>query len=284
MIMLYRELLSTIRTNESGAYDIPVNPITANDEVFSAHLCLCLKYIQLKAQAYHCGRDFLLAIHRIDREIPIEILPEEFCAYFSFPQRTVYDEEDEIQGAYIYVGPDYRTPLRRELCTPNSKQIWISYVTTSGSRFGHGLFPITDESISQMIQRLPEKNIRINEDGELYKTFEAAIKPQRNDVYRLVINLAIYIHSTNPDAILTPPARKMKPAQRKQVQKSGSPINQCTIPVTFVSYNYKSPKRFHIDSTWVETFLRWQRCGPNYAQVRLIWVKPHERKFKGEKP
>src|ERR1039458_3265944 len=68
------------------------------------------KFKKERPEIYHVGKDFLNAISKIDRDIPVDLLPERFFAYFSFSEKTIWDGTDWVQGMYVFIGPAHETP------------------------------------------------------------------------------------------------------------------------------------------------------------------------------
>jgi hypothetical protein len=102
---------------------------------------------------------------------------------------------------------------------------------------------------------------------------------KRHDVFRALINSVIYLFSENPELEKTLP-KEQTGLSSKELVRRGRAINLTTIPIVFVNKNYKKIIRYSVESTWIESFPRWQRCGPLNSQVRLIFVSPHERRYK----
>lgn len=248
------------------------------DQIFAGHICLVWRFFQEKAPIYHSGKEFTQALMKVDKEIPVDLLPKRFCAYFSFPDGVVFDDEEEIEGAYVFIGPSYETTVRQDgaFGGPGEMTLWVSYVTKAGHP-SNCLAPITKEKVGKILEKLPCEDVVLR-DGVLYHEYKGNVAI-RDNVYRLIVNLVLYVNSIDCDLVGVPPVRKMKPAQKKDAIKRGGLLNQCLLPVTFVSWNYKKEKQFHIGSTVVDTHMRWQRVGEGLKQIKLIWVREHLRTF-----
>jgi len=232
------------------------------------------KYKQERPPIYHVPKPFLHAIAKIDKEIPVNLLPERFFAYFSFAENTVWDGSEWAQGIYVFIGPENETPLRKELRVGNRKVLWAVYYTAppAGATREH-------IACARLLADL---------DARKFTDIVAALPLDKGDpkdipnpnVFLIGLNLAMYVNSVGCDLLEAPPVHRMKPAEKKDRQKRGELINQCLLPVTLVSWNYKQERVYSVDSTWIDTFPRWQRCGPENSQVKLIWVNPFPRKYK----
>ena len=251
-----------------------------NDPILSSHITLCWRFLHDRGKTFHVGRDFCKAIMDIDGEIPIDIMPERFVGYLSFPEGVVHDGENEVLGTYVFVGPANETTLNpSDWDRPDNKMLWLSYVC-KGGHTGHLLVPLRAEKLSDILAPLPSTDIRHDPEGKRTIREDSTMQdhPGRRNVFLAALNLILYIHSINCDLVPVPPLKNMKPAQRKEATNRGL-LNMSLVPVTFISWQYQT-RRVLVDSSWVDTFRRWQRVGPGLSQVKLIWVAPHERKYK----
>lgn len=273
----------SFKADAANPYDrgYRVDEILNTDHIFAGHICLVWRFFEEKAPIYHSGKEFTQALMKVDREIPVDLLPKRFCAYFSFPEGVVFDDEEEVQGAYVFIGPSYETTVRQDgtyggLDEPT---LWVSYITKAGHPT-NCLAPLAKEKVGKILSELPCDDF-ILENGKMVHKHRGTIAI-RDSVYRIIVNLVLYVNSIDCDLVGAPPVRKLKPAEKKERTRRGEIMNQCSLPVTFVSWNYKTEKSFHIDSTTVDTHMRWQRCGKENSQCKLIWVRAHERHFKSD--
>lgn len=107
--------------------------------------------------------------------------------------------------------------------------------------------------------------------------------PRPVDALRKAVNCILYIHSQQPDLQKAVPDVGLSHGRKKSLADRGIATSELTIPVTYVSWNYQKPVMHNVDSSFVETHPRWQPCGPNRSQVKLIWVKEHTRRYKNVK-
>jgi hypothetical protein len=224
---------------------------------------------------YHSGKDFLKALSKIDREIPIDLLPERFLGYFSFPENTIWDGNDWIQGCYVFIGPPNETPLKKGYWPESEKVFWAVYISQADPAK-----PVLE--VARILIDLRKE--KFSDLAASYPAFGDPKSMADTNVFRLALNLVMYVNSINRDLIEAPPVRLMKPAEKKDRTKRGELINQCTVPITLISWNYQHPRVYTKESSWVDTFMRWQRCGPGNTQLKLIWVTPHSRHYKTALP
>ena len=85
----------------------------------------------------------------------------------------------------------------------------------------------------------------------------------------------VYINSAEPDLVNTtaPVCEKKNPAKRRKFYKSICPYN-----ITNIGYAFHG-RTYSIDETSVVGHYRWQPCGPEKSQVKLIWIDEHSRTY-----
>lgn len=99
------------------------------------------------------------------------------------------------------------------------------------------------------------------------------------DLVTYIVNCLLYIESGDPDLRHLRPMPKPSNAKKiKQWRREGG--EEITCDVTWVGFDYKKERQYHIDSTWVDRYLRWQMCGPGRSELRPVWVKEHTRHYK----
>lgn len=228
-------------------------------------------------RTYHFGKDFVEALASIDSDIPVDLLPEKFFGYISFAEDAIRDEVEPIQGAYVFIGLFKDLGLGVKNIDPDQRAMWIGCIGESNA-------------VTTMSRDLKDSE-RVRDTLDKYREFAAdylgpiAIKPSkeveaaRERVYRTVINAVLYIHSQKPDVTPLKPEKDLTHSQRSKARAEGK-LTNCTVPISLVSWNYQKPKVFTVDKTWIDTHPRWQRCGPKYSEVKLVWVSAHERKYK----
>jgi hypothetical protein len=323
---LYNNIAYDLEARRFAAYALPIEkqdtawkqfnpslqfiPVWENfDPNLSTHFFLTWKFkhefLKLpkksKPKIYHIPKDFTQALMKVDREIPVDLLPERFFGYFSFAEGAIFDDSDEVQGAYVFIGPAEESTLKPG-AVESEKVIWISYVCKDKIKREQGYKAMLGPDrngvprlfnfmgISKLLIEL--KNEKFSKLANQYKTIDfidgANVQMSekeveaRNTVFRTLINLVLFVNSIDPDLIEAPTTNHLSNKQLKERRDAGKPINECSVPVTLVSWNYHKPVQYHVDSTFIETFLRWQRCGTRNSQVKLIWVTPHLRRYKKE--
>jgi len=264
---MYRELLRSTRMRGAltiGTDDPRIAEFLQHDVNFRMHLGHCHLYVNdPNAQCFHLGKDFTQALAKIDRDIPIDILPKNFVCYISFAEGSLSDEDGDIQGGYVSISSEANRVLS------------MSYINT---RMINNAFPVTtitaplkQAKIDEMFKDVPIKDIGCG------KNASAVELSNRNNVFRALLNAVVYLYSQEPLIEKTRPVKEIG-LSNKEILRRGQVLNECTIPVYFLNRSYH--RVYTKDKTWVDSFLRWQRCGPQLSQVRLIMVSAHERTYK----
>lgn len=271
MRKFYREAVHTIRFRpEGGGMEINalVNMMNRSQQ---RSLALMQRFRLDQGKVYHVNRDFLEALSGVQRDINLKYLPERFVGYFSFAEETIYDEEDEVEGAYIYVGPSRHTMLQDSTA---ERVFWCAYITKGYLKVGTVCVDIKEgESVEDLISR-------VNLDDSIGNQTDEDGLSKRARVFNTVLNCVMYVHSSEPDVRRVPPADSLTNRQIAQVRERTGIKNGCSVHLTFLNWTYAKQRVYSTDSTWVNSFPRWQPCGPGLSQVKLIWVKEHPRHFK----
>lgn len=247
------------------------------DSVFLRFITTCKLAKDQKVPTYHVGRDFLQTLQKIDREIPVDILPEKFFAYFQFDEKSVFDDDGEVEGGYICI--DLGRNLGMQESLRDKRVLSFSYLCqpkiNGMSAFASLTVPLDAKKIGELSAGAPIEDFLWGEQ-RTQKQIE-----MRNNVFRAILNATIYLFSEDPILEKSRPVREMG-FSMKEMKRRGLIINETTVPITFINRGYTRPRERHVDSTWIESFPRWQRCGPNFSKVKLVFVTAHERRFKDE--
>lgn len=124
-----------------------------------------------------------------------------------------------------------------------------------------------NENISETIFK------RLNQDPNL----EPFWKQYSTAAFEYIAKILLYINSGDPDLRHLQPvkqARGLRAFKRRRKNEHGY-----LMPVTLVGFNYKKPALYSKSETLVSTHPRWQPCGKNREQIKLIWVREHVRHY-----
>lgn len=287
---IYKRVLEDGEELPEGGLGFKRTPLTTalfTDELCYLHFCLAYHYRKLKdiTPVYHVGREFAEVMAGATRDFDISLLPEKFFAYFSIPKDVWPDEDYSVRGGFVYIG-DSQPIGGNSRSEPNFKIMVISFISdTDGNELYRYNFPFALGGMAAPIGQY-SKIMELFEEGgfDVYPSGEATSKELleiAKHYLRAFINLTVFV--TKGDQVfqdLVPPMHKMKAKERQRHMQRLPIANMCTLPVTFVSWNYQKPVLFSKDKTQVKSFGRWQRCGPGWSQVKYIIVHGFERTFK----
>lgn len=227
-------------------------------------------------KVYHISSDFLLALSKVRRGLNLDYLPDRFVGYLSFAGNTLYDDEDEVEGAYVYVGPSKYTSLQN---TAIERVLWVAYICKGSFATGTVCMELKQgDTIEEMCKRLH------TQDHKYTKTQMYVVEPKdmskRNVIFNTIVNVVMYLYSQEPNVQRIPGVNELSNKKATELAHKTGLRNDCTLPVTFINWTYAKQRIYGVDSTWVESHLRWQICGVGRSQVKLIFVKEHERHYK----
>ena len=122
------------------------------------------------------------------------------------------------------------------------------------------------------------------EEGEtLEDSLERAKKNSTSAIndklFEYAIKILLYIQSGDPDLRHLRPTPKPKSNKRKH-RLAWERENVCSVPVTYVGYDWRKSTHWRNQDVSVVGHFRWQPFGPNRSQVKLIWIDEHTRQYK----
>ena len=270
-------------------------------------------YNNEKSKIYKVSANFIKALSKIKDTVRYELLPDNFSGYVPIPKGTLKDYEGlNILGIYISldrfsfsdefiklcggVGISYDNVhtldiLDDEIVLGDFNRKKLRFVILCESAYRLGLepmgykFSLSDgDTVSGVLgsfrkgfsKGFPENPLRPGD----FCLNPAPIDPGKNEIElsSFVINLISYIHSLEPDVSEFKPAVSLTSKQRKIMENEYEEVDS-SYPTVFVSWSYGKDRNYSVDSTWVDSHLRWQRCGTGHMDTKLIMVTGHERQF-----
>jgi len=97
-------------------------------------------------------------------------------------------------------------------------------------------------------------------------------------IIKYITNIILYLNSGDPDLreLKKPNIPKItKNIKKFQKKNKHKPL----LDIIEVGFNYMKGINYRVSSTEVRGHFRWQPCGSERSQVKLIWVKEHTRNF-----
>ena len=265
---IYRQALSQIEfVAETGGVIVPTL-VLESDPVNQRAMTLMRRWQLDNGKVYHVSKDFLLALAGVERGVSLDYLPQRFVGYVSFADRTIYDDTHEVEGAYVYLGPARYAGLKD---VSEKRVLWVVYICSGGAVIASVSIPLKQgETIEDLM-----RTVCLECEGSI-----PILNKRKNAlVYNTVVNVVMYLHSQEPNVQRLPAVHEISNRKASELALKTGLRNECTVPVTFVNWNYAGQRVYTAEKTWVETFPRWQPCGVGLAQVKLIWVRAHERVY-----
>jgi len=249
----------------------------ANDSNLLEHLIICKMYKQ-RGKAFYLPKSFAQDLSRVDRATPTSVLPDRFLGYFQFAEGSIKDENDWVEGGYVYIGPANEIGLKVEEGPANTRVAALSYVNAPSehgiSAVGRLTFALENKKLAEL-SPVEWKDITIFEPSMRREEMEK----HRLPVFQALINAAVYIHTEDPDLVRLPAEQELSNKKRSDLRQKTGAENLCTVPITLINKDYHHEREFSVDATTVRGHLRWQPCGSGRTQVKLIWIDEHERKY-----
>lgn len=289
MYKVFLDKVSIIDTGDGLEFEITDDTLLTTENSMLAHVALVKKWLHSPRKIYHIPPAFFDCLKKIDIKIPLLHLPDDFTAYINFSNSYIDDGDDMVTGAYVYCGSLKNSIMAKKYeDIPDKKCLWFSYV---GHQIGqdpdnprYGDFKVILEdgmSIMDAIDTI-DYQYRKNDDGTIFTDIPEEHTIKRSIIYRTLLNTILYINSAEPILEHCQPFIKRKGKMSKtKLRKMGKSVNETSLQVTLVNSHYHKDKLNYTDATThVHSFVRWQRCGPNFSQIKLVWVKDHERVYK----
>jgi hypothetical protein len=250
----YRSQLSDLRSGKSFAIRENIN--SEQKSSIEIHLRIIDLFERLSGKIYHFNSSLAKELSEIRKNIPTDQISDG-CGYISFSEDILIPNTDKLkEGCFnepikgFYFAIAYNESFK-------SRIIGFSFIFENRCwSFAHTI----DKDLASIVQ---EKEINTEFWIQLL---------------HLVFNTLIYVHSETPVFELARPHHTLNKS-KKEIQRSGGIINECTLPVTFVHRNYHG-NFYNVEGCQVKGHMRWQRCGEQWSKVKLVWINPHERKYK----
>ena len=219
--------------------------------------------IEKEMPLFRVGKDFMKVMSSIRKHVPVgQICKKYHSIYIHTPDFIIGDQG--YNGAYVlpFVGDEYTRKWVMMFLTPNDEYS-IMRTAFQCSATKDGLIDF----------------FKFEEKGSLFANHEAQ---QMSEATRAalagILNCAIYANSQDPDIELM---RPLKTYSKKDLETMPSlkKENLCTLPVRLLNWEYHTGRQYSIGEGSVTGHWRWQPCGPEKKDVKLIWIDEHVRHY-----
>jgi hypothetical protein len=274
--LLHPEVLMGLRgpKEEFETYEVILNGISFEGPNFKIANSVCSlfegneihsyitmkQFVDSKGKVYHFNNSLCESLSKIDRDLPIDFLPKKFSGYISLGNDCFQSPQGySVDGAYVNIYESTTMGLAlRIACCEIKNGIPYLYNTLS--------FTLKNLKLDLIMQNLPCSDFPVDREA----------RKAANQINLAVINAVLYLHSADllTNEGVTMQNKKPLLGNKKALKE---PM-QCKVPVIFVNRDYHA-RHYSVDGTWVSEHMRWQRCGAGLSQIKLVWIKGHERRY-----
>jgi len=300
MTEYYNKIIGSIGERTPKGWHINNSKIAKmfeDDPQFFSHYQLCKRFKEESDhKIYYIPKEFAKALASIDKVIPVTVLKKGFTAFFQIGDGGLKDDAGGIEGGYVAIDSSSEFGFK-DTANPDALCFALSYINEPPTPIKEGgYWPVTkfmceiesDETLSDLIAKVQIHKDSFGRfaDGQKLVLSSSNITPEveaiRAAAFRCFVNAAVYVHSSDPDVAKLVPTKSMTKPQRAASRTHNGMENMCMMPMTVLNKNYALGRQYSVDTSLVQTHMRWQRCGEAFSQVKLIWVKEHERNYNKE--
>lgn len=219
------------------------------------------------------GKSFFERVSELRRNIPFHLLGgDETTIYIKTPTVNICNRT--YNGAYLYKHSIFLIIVMTPSDEYSITECNVALVMDINSTCNLGNVCLIDKI---------ETNEAVYEGSDFTGIYTPLKIEKEQDVDKFntyvagIINTAVYINSKDPSIEELRPLRLYDKKQLHSVELSKRD-NLCTMPVKLINWGYHD-RHYHVGSTLVSGHFRWQPCGTNKADVKLIWIDEHTRTY-----
>jgi len=233
------------------------------------------KYPNKKINIYSVAKNFFDRVKTLRKDIPPH--------YINLNDEIIYLllKDSQFSGAYVH-SFDFSDAYDLEKPEDSDKAfVGIKIILTnkaySLSRNPTFIFATADKLFNiDKVKVLKSTNLMGEQSNSLL--IHSGDNPEKYyDLLMGIINTVLYINSKDPDIENLKPVNHYNRKALASIPQARR-ANLCTMPVKLLGWSFYG-NNYNVDSTTVQQHLRWQPCGLNRSEVKLIWVKEHTRNY-----
>jgi len=233
-------------------------------------------YIRDGKKNYRIAKDFSNALSEASLDISCKYIPKKDVSYnIQFHKdivlKSMFGEEDiAYRNCYVTVedcDSEYdkeKGYLKRVMLVFPIYQYGEDYISTYD--YINLVFKDENQKVSEAVldsAKLLESK-KLSDDGM--------------EVIKYITNIVLYLNSGDPDL------REIKKPKLPKITKNPGKFGKKNrhkplLDIIEVGFNYMKGINYNVSSTMVRGHFRWQPCGANREQIKLIWIVEHERSF-----
>lgn len=228
-----------------------------------------------KIPIYSIGKQFFQHVKMLDRDIPIShINLNDKHVYFTFNDSNfegayvtseIWKKNEESEAEFMAL----RVVLTPKVYGISNMKVFNFAIIGKSFNFSGLYHSTTGEELKDYAKTFENTGKSVIIYAGDYGEFKGLLVG--------VLNSLIYVNSQDPDIEALKP---LKLYQKKELNLIDAEKRKQirTVPINLVSWSMYG-KRYNVDQTVVSPHMRWQPCGPNRSQIKLVWVKEHVRKY-----
>lgn len=253
--------------NNTSSFDIKINNL----------MTFTYAYKENKAHIYSVGKEFFNLVAGLKRNIPFKYIGDESRPiYIKTPPLTI--QGTIYNGAYVFTNMVQDIGYAIVIITPRKNY------TVMGCR---AVLITNPSGVCNLGEIYKSKDSETNIFSDMLLTPKDSIESQAiwekerqsfNHWLTGVVNTAVYVNSQDPEIDQLKPLRNYT---RKQQVNLGNikASNLCTLLINLVNWEYYTGRQYTCGEVGVASHMRWQPCGKERSEVKLIWVKEHTRNY-----
>jgi hypothetical protein len=248
------EFIQTRKFTTTNEEERHVLSCLESDSTLHTYAELVYKWTLSKHEIFYFPKEFVKALADIKLEVTAKYLPKkEFIYYFVYPENILRnDDNDNFCEVIIHGCPAHEDDEENEYFLSISA---TGTLDSPNCTYAHVLHLKNEESVIQSLCRCSE----------------GKFKEATGNLVAIAYNSLIYLASQNPNCQVIMPEKTLGKKEKKQPRDVR---NYCGIPLTLVNQHFHNYNLMDSLATRKGHF-RWQPCGTNRKQVKLIWITEH---------
>lgn len=254
------------------------------DEALDIHYRLVRAFLDQPRPGLYLNKEMIAVMSSIEKSIPLKYLPTAMFTYIQFPEGLLSDGEDEIIGAYFFIGHGELLELEGKF---NTDRIFaVSYICKDIFTKGSLLVKLDERKLGEILQDYPSTRLINWKECSLPKEH---IK-NRETLFRIILNFAIFVTvsavNENRDFLIPTVYPKERPTNKKlhKIKRDKSKRGLVNFTETEFLYFDGSQLKKMIPATTgkeidVSGHFRWQPYGHERKFLKLIWINEHQRVY-----
>lgn len=227
---------------------------------------------------YKIGREFGDVLRKVDLDVKADLVPEipyYFCV--EFPEHIAFHDHaqsDWFCCAYLAVQKrsEHYKPVDR-----HGKDLYCTIDIILPCYYSDGRAKPEENNTILAFRDKDEKLSECIDRAQANSTHPINCK----EVFEYIVKFLIYLGSGEPDLREYRAPRPTTHDPKKTRRWAREHHNRSLVDMTLVGFSWKKQRPYKVGETTVTGHPRWQPWGPGRTKVKLIWIEPFVRHYKG---